>query len=292
MSDDPVKKALQLLREKDEGYDPLLDNAEVNYDSLLEELTALRATHRGHHNVKTKPYRPSNGTEGEMFTSMFCDFCLRDAGFDDERTDEELGAYIFLRKLYPNGCPILAATLGHDVDEPGYPAEWVYDDLPDLMEALATTRCTAFIPDGQALARNAVELVKKYSDAYLIWSEEHKAWWNPGRHGYYPSVSSAGIYTKKEAREILQGANMRRIAVPGKPVITNEYAVPIDALIPRPTTPVAVLDAILEVEMQGPSCPLCGYDDLSPTRQVQSSTNTIVCRQCGGTYQTPRKLLH
>jgi len=192
-----------------------------------------------HTNVTTKPYRPSNGTEGEMFTGMFCDFCLRDIGIDDERTDKDLGGYAFLRTLYPHGCPILAATLGNRTDSPDYPTEWVYDDLPDLTQALSTARCTAFLPDGQALAARALDLIKKHSDQYLIWSHEHQAWWKPARHGYTSDLRSAGIYSKKDAREILLDANPRIIEVPGMDTRKqphNEAAIPLTAVIPSLTT--------------------------------------------------------
>lgn len=49
-------------------------------------------------------WRPSNGTEGEMFQSNYCSDC--------DRWDEE------------TGCPIAAATFSLDKGDPEYPQEW------------------------------------------------------------------------------------------------------------------------------------------------------------------------
>lgn len=34
---------------------------------------------------------------------------------------------------------------------------------------------------------------------WLVWSNEHAAWWGPDRSGYFTSVDSAGRYTLREA---------------------------------------------------------------------------------------------
>jgi hypothetical protein len=61
-------------------------------------------------------YRPSNGTEGEMFQERWCYDCTKD-------TDQN--------------CSILLRAFWADIDEPEYPAEWQYG--PD-----GQPRCTAF----------------------------------------------------------------------------------------------------------------------------------------------------
>lgn len=69
----------------------------------------------------TEPYRPSNGTEGRIFTGKFCDRCKHD-NYTDEKPED--------------GCEILVMTLGYGIKDEEYPKEWVKDsDGP---------RCTAF----------------------------------------------------------------------------------------------------------------------------------------------------
>lgn len=41
---------------------------------------------------------------------------------------------------------------------------------------------------------------------YLVWSNEHKAWWGPNNAGYYTSLKSAGRYSREDALEICVGA--------------------------------------------------------------------------------------
>ena len=61
-------------------------------------------------------YRPANGTEGMIFERRFCERCIHDINDD---------------------CAIHTRALLHDVDEPEYPREWVYD-------ANDSPACTAF----------------------------------------------------------------------------------------------------------------------------------------------------
>lgn len=42
---------------------------------------------------------------------------------------------------------------------------------------------------------------------YLVWSNEHNAWWGPNHRGYVNRVEHAGRYSKEEALKICQGAN-------------------------------------------------------------------------------------
>jgi hypothetical protein len=43
-------------------------------------------------------------------------------------------------------------------------------------------------------------------ELYLVWSNEHKAWWAGGRAGYVPKVSQAGRYSRAVALTICSGA--------------------------------------------------------------------------------------
>lgn len=42
---------------------------------------------------------------------------------------------------------------------------------------------------------------------WVIWSEEHGAWWAPGEQGYTRFLTSAGRYTRAEAFRICADAN-------------------------------------------------------------------------------------
>lgn len=65
---------------------------------------------------KTTKYRPSNGSEGEWFMSQWCERCIKDS---------------------PNQpCSIIGRAMGMDLDDAGYPAEWIEDGHGP--------RCTAF----------------------------------------------------------------------------------------------------------------------------------------------------
>lgn len=48
---------------------------------------------------------------------------------------------------------------------------------------------------------------KKPDQKYLVWSEEHGAWWVAGKMGYTRYIEQAGRYSFKEATEIEAEAN-------------------------------------------------------------------------------------
>lgn len=41
---------------------------------------------------------------------------------------------------------------------------------------------------------------------YLIWSNEHRAWWKPNSCGYTTNIIEAGTYSQVQMAEIVQGA--------------------------------------------------------------------------------------
>jgi hypothetical protein len=43
-------------------------------------------------------------------------------------------------------------------------------------------------------------------EIYLIWSNEHRAWWKPGRMGYTTGLRGAGRYTRQQAIAICREA--------------------------------------------------------------------------------------
>ena len=45
------------------------------------------------------------------------------------------------------------------------------------------------------------------SNLWVVWSEEHGAWWGPNELGYVKKLAKAGRYSEREAREIERRAN-------------------------------------------------------------------------------------
>lgn len=45
--------------------------------------------------------------------------------------------------------------------------------------------------------------------SWIVWSNEHRAFWRPKRCGYTTNIELAGRYTKTEADTICNGANYR-----------------------------------------------------------------------------------
>jgi hypothetical protein len=54
---------------------------------------------------------------------------------------------------------------------------------------------------------------------YVIWSEEHGAWWRGGGWGYTRSLIDAGLFSEADARKIAENANrysetVKEVALP------------------------------------------------------------------------------
>ena len=62
-----------------------------------------------------EPYRPSNGTEGEMFMERWCADCARDHA---HREDPDAA----------NGCEIIVMAMCHNITDPDYPKAWVWNE--------------------------------------------------------------------------------------------------------------------------------------------------------------------
>jgi hypothetical protein len=45
------------------------------------------------------------------------------------------------------------------------------------------------------------------SERWLIWSNEHRAWWRPAGHGYTTATHQAGMFSRDEAEAIVRDAN-------------------------------------------------------------------------------------
>ena len=63
------------------------------------------------------------------------------------------------------------------------------------------------------------------SDKWLIWSNEHGAWWLPNACGYTPNNNEAGEYTLVEAHEIVKGANrfQKKDEPPNEAMVPDVY---------------------------------------------------------------------
>jgi len=65
--------------------------------------------------MSNKKYRPSNGTEGMLFISDFCENCIHEKFMHTQDHNDKQ-------------CDILDRSFLHEVDEPEYPSEWTYDE--------------------------------------------------------------------------------------------------------------------------------------------------------------------
>jgi hypothetical protein len=54
--------------------------------------------------------------------------------------------------------------------------------------------------------RATAPVVDEAGEPYLVWSNEHAAWWGPDHRGYNTHISHAGNYTREEAIKICIGA--------------------------------------------------------------------------------------
>lgn len=62
---------------------------------------------------------------------------------------------------------------------------------------------------------------------FLIWSNQHRAWWRPNSRGYTTFAKAAGIYTFEQARGMSwQG----RAGWAEDGLVPDELAVPLDAI--------------------------------------------------------------
>lgn len=60
---------------------------------------------------------------------------------------------------------------------------------------------------------------------WLIWSNEHNAWWGPGHCGYPDDIAAAGGYTLAQAIEICTQRSWMRGRVPPETMI-HESSLP------------------------------------------------------------------
>lgn len=85
-----------------------------------------------------KPYRPSNGSEGDLFQGLWCAGCQRDAAFRNDPDNND-------------GCAIVANTMAYDREDSEYPREWQYSSRGQPI-------CTAFQPIAKVEAPRVMDL--------------------------------------------------------------------------------------------------------------------------------------
>jgi len=68
-------------------------------------------------------------------------------------------------------------------------------------------------------AENTVSETKEPTREWLIWSNEHRAWWGPNNAGYPKDVHKAGRYTLAEARSICSSRSWDAHGVPPETMI-------------------------------------------------------------------------
>lgn len=97
-----------------------------------------------------------------------------------------------------NDCGELGGEHGHTVCGlvPGHKGPHAWERLLTRPEALSAER-----------------------EEWLIWSNEHRAWWGPNNCGYPKDVSNAGRYTFAEAREICTSRSWESVNIPPETMI-------------------------------------------------------------------------
>ncbi len=72
----------------------------------------------------------------------------------------------------------------------------------------------------QLITRSAVsETAGSEKAEWLIWSNEHRAWWGPRRCGYPRDIAEAGRYTLKDARNICRSRSWEVGHIPPETMI-------------------------------------------------------------------------
>lgn len=100
----------------------------------------------------------------------------------------------------------------------------------EIYGILISTDYTALSEEKVAdLTRKALgQFEENYSvRTWLIWSNEHSAWWKPNQNGYTTDITGAGRYAYNVALEICKGANAHN----------KDAGVPNETMIPFEASP-------------------------------------------------------
>lgn len=94
--------------------------------------------------------------------------------------------------------PVLAGHLSAADPEA---EEWLEEVIGDSFEMDWQARDGA-----RAIVRALSERTNEAPAMFLIWSNEHRAWWRPGSAGYTIHAEAAGRYSHRDALRICSGA--------------------------------------------------------------------------------------
>lgn len=93
-----------------------------------------------------------------------------------------------------------------------------YLTVPELVEEIERLETK-----NDELRSRFIALIKSVESAkYLIWSNEHKAWWKPNNLGYTVHLKDAGHYGREEALIICCGSGLALHGIP------DEILVPVE----------------------------------------------------------------
>lgn len=97
-----------------------------------------------------------------------------------------------------------------------------------LLSDLGQTGATFYLSSGvrEDCIHSMLEFVAAQggrADTWLIWSNEHKAWWKANGSGYVENRAAAGRYSYGEAAQICRDANAhpRRLQEPNEAMVQD-----------------------------------------------------------------------
>lgn len=109
---------------------------------------------------------------------------------------------------------------------------------------------------------------------FLVWSNQHRQWWAPGKLGYVDHIERAGRYPREQAEDIVARSTLdgrlehRAISPAGK---AYTYIDEVMVLAPESTEPeIRTLRAAADMlEEGGFRCPKCGLVSQHPEDKRQ-----------------------
>jgi hypothetical protein len=108
------------------------------------DFAAMLVKHAG------EKYRPSNGTEGQIFIESFCAKCARDKSLREGEPIEECDD--------DEVCDIVSRTMAFKIEEEDYPSEWQYGKNGQPC-------CTPFVEFGQPIPERCQFTVDMFESA-------------------------------------------------------------------------------------------------------------------------------